>query len=459
MVYLAIPEYKCFIYLSLYNSLFIVVTVKFIYALLVELLIKFIPKTMKSHKLLVSFVALALLAIVMTASASAAFASINRVTVNGIENFSDQTAAVFAGETVPVRVVIDASHDAKDVRVIARLIGASSLSEASSRFNVIAGGQYSALVNIKMPSNIDPSEGLVLEITVEGKRVLSTDENGNDKTQTDSSETRSIKLEVQRESYFVDILSADSQDQVQAGKILALDVVLKNRGFEYARDTYLRASIPELGVSNTVYFGDLSPQDNADANRDDAVQRRVYLTIPSNAAAGLYTIQLEAYNTDSSTKQTKRIVVSSAGDENRVISPVTSKTFAVGEDAMYSVTIVNSGNTIKVYDIIVDAPKGITVAADQSMIVVPAGSSKTVDLTANAADKGNYNFVVNVHSEGQLVSQETLAAVVQGSSMKVSPSVVLTVVLAVIFIVLVVVLIVLLTRKPQKAEEFGESYY
>jgi preprotein translocase subunit SecG len=41
----------------------------------------------------------------------------------------------------------------------------------------------------------------------------------------------------------------------------------------------------------------------------------------------------------------------------------------------------------------------------------------------------------------------------------VNPIVVLTVVLAIIFLVLLVVLIVLIGRKPQKSEEYGESYY
>lgn len=416
---------------------------------------------MKTQKLLVSFVALAVLAVFMASGASA-FATFNKVTVNGIENFGDNTvASVFAGETVPVRVVFTSTDDAKDVRVTARLIGAGGLSVVSNKFNVVQGGQYSPLLNIKMPSDIDPSEDLVLEITVEGKRIIGSrdDENGNDDTHTEVAFTKDINLEVQRESYFVDILSADSnQDQIEAGKILALDVVLKNRGYEFAKDVYLKASIPELGITSNVYYGDLSYLDNADVNRDDAVQRRVYLNIPANAPAGLYTVQLEAYNKDFSTTQTKKIVIGS-GAQDQVVSSVSSKTFATGEKAQYSVTIVNSGNTIKVYDVIVDAPAGITVSADQSLVVVPAGSSKTVTLTADASKEGNYNFVVNVNSDGQLVSQRTLAAVVQGTSAGVNPSVVLTVVLAVIFVVLVVVLIVLLTRKPQKTEEFGESYY
>lgn len=381
------------------------------------------------------------------ASGVSAFASIDKVTVNGIENFGDQngTAAVFAGETVPVRVIFTATADATDVRVMARLIGESGVSEVSERFQVLANGTYSRLLNIKMPFDIDPSENLVLVVSVESNARLADE--------------RRIQLEVQRESYLVEILSVDSAEQVKAGQTLALDVVVKNRGFQTAEDTYVRATIPELGVSNTAYFSDLSPEDRANPDKEDAVERRVFLAIPKNAAPGVYTVELEAFNSDSSTMRTKRIVVVGAGQESRVLSPITSKSFAAGEEKTYSVTIVNSGDEIKVYDLAIDASKGLSVETDETLVVVPAGSSKTVKLTVSAAQEGDYTFDVTVNSDGELVKKESFAAIVEGTAQTVNPSVVLTVVLAVIFVVLVIVLIVLLTRKPQKSEEFGESYY
>lgn len=399
---------------------------------------------MKSMKLFVSMVAMLVFAAFVASNVSA-FASITGVTVNGIEGFNTGTAAVFAGETVPVRVIFTANETEHDVRVMARLIGENGVSEVTERFDVLAGNTYSRLLNIKMPFDIDPSENLVLVVTVESNAHLGSE--------------RRINLEVQRDSYLVEILSVDSVEQVKAGQTLALDVVLKNRGSHKAADTYVRATIPELGVSTTAYFSDLYGTDDADANEDDAVERRMYLNMPRNAAPGIYTIELEAYNSDSSTVRTKRIVVVGAGQESRVLSPLTSKSFAVGEEKTYSVTIVNSGDEIKVYDLAISASSGLSVEADDTLVVVPAGSSKVAMLTVSAAEKGDYTFDVTVSSDGELVKKETFAALVEGSSQTVNASVVLTVVLAVIFVVLVVVLIVLLTRKPQKSEEFGESYY
>ncbi len=403
---------------------------------------------MKSMKLMVSMVAILAL-VAFLASSVSAFASIDRVTVNGIESFEDETAAVFAGETVPVRVIFTANQDARDVILEADLIGAGGTSEETARFNVVAGSQYSKLLNVRIPFDVDQHEGLTLEITIEG-RV-------NDGSIVANRTT--FDLEVQRESYLVELLSVDSVDQIKAGQTLALDVVLKNRGFEMAEDTYVRATIPELGVSNTAYFSDLTAEDQSHPDKEDAVERRMYLNIPQNAAPGVYTIELEAYNSDSSSVRTKRIVVVGVGAESRVLSPSTSKSFAIDEEKVYSMTIVNSGDEIKVYDLVIKTSKGLSVEADDSLVVVPAGSSKTVKLTASASEEGDYTFDVTVSSDGELVKQESFAATVEGSAQKVNASVVLTVVLAVIFVVLVIVLIVLLTRKPQKSEEFGESYY
>ena len=69
---------------------------------------------------------------------------------------------------------------------------------------------------------------------------------------------------------------------------------------------------------------------------------------------------------------------------------------------------------------------------------------------------------MNIFSGESLVQTVTLSETVKGktSSTGVSnPVIVLTIILAIIFIVLLIVLIVLIGKKPEKSEEFGESYY
>lgn len=405
---------------------------------------------MKTLNLLVAVFAVIAMAVSMTAFASAVeFTANERVTVNGIENFGG-TAAVFAGETVPVRVIFTANANVEDVRVTLRLRGHGGFSEVSREIDVLANGQYSVLLNAEMPFDLDErDENLSLVVTIESR-----DSNYEDYTQN-------IPLAVQRDKDVLEILSVSGADEIRAGQTLALDIVLKNRGRDTADDNYVRATIPELGVSTVVYFSDLTPVDDfRDLDKEDAIERRAYLNIPRSARAGVYTVQLEAYNSDTTTMRTKRIVVTGAGAESRVLSSMTTKTFAAGESKAYSVTIVNAGNEIKAYDLIVEAPEGLSVTMDDTLVVVPAGSSKTVEMTVVGSEEGTHNFAVTVQSDGEIVKRENFGATIQGTkATQLNASVVLTVVLAVIFVVLVIVLIVLLTRKPAKSEEYGESYY
>lgn len=400
---------------------------------------------------LVSLVAVLALLVVMTTSVSA-FASITSVEVSGIETGSSTHVAAFAGQTLPVRVIFSANGNATDVRVKAWVSGDKDYSVSSERFDVVAGGIYSRFLTVQVPSDIDPDEQLNLEITIESRASGVTD-------------YRKVPLAAQRESYKVDILDVSMDPKVQAGTSLPVDLVLKNRGRQFAEDTFVRARIPALGIESKAYFGDLSPLDQADPDKEDAVERRMFINIPASTPAGVYSMEFEAYSDDASvTLSRKFAVMGAASGTSMIVAPTAAKTVAVSEKATYSVLLVNSGQNVRVYDVSTDAPAGLSVEADESVVVVPAGTSKTVRVTSQASKAGVYPFTVSVYSEGELVKQASFTTTVDGKSKGTSGStanttVVLTVVLAIIFVVLLVVLIVLLTRKPQKSEEFGESYY
>jgi hypothetical protein len=137
-------------------------------------------------------------------------------------------------------------------------------------------------------------------------------------------------------------------------------------------------------------------------------------------------------------------------------SKVTSK---VGEKADFNLMIVNPTNDIAVYKIVPEN-SDLTVSADSSVVTVPAGSSRSVTVTASADSTGDHNFTVDVLKGNQLTGKVDLTLTAESGVS--NPVAVLTIVLAVIFVVLLVVLIVLVTKKPkakQQTEEFGESYY
>ncbi len=381
------------------------------------------------------------------------FAKITSVEVNGVESAGALSGAAinvgaFAGETLPVRVTFQALDNASDVRLKVWISGEESNAASSNRFDVITGSTYSRLVAVPIPFDIEPEEEMRLYISLESR-------DGGLPT------ADIVRIKAQRESYIVEILDANMPTEIRAGENLVVDVVLKNRGRQEAEDTFVRAKIPTLGVEGRAYFGDLSPVDQDDPDKEDSAQRRIVLNIPRSAKAGVYVVELEAYNSDSATTLSKKVSIAGASEaDSAVISRSASKTFGVGEKETYSLTLVNSGDRVRIYELVGESSsENLEVSVDDSVVVVPAGESKTVDVNARALKAGKYTFAVNVISNGDLVKQESFTANVDGGKRTAgNTTVLLTVILAIIFVVLLVVLIVLLTRKPEK-EEFGESYY
>ncbi len=405
---------------------------------------------MESKQILVSLVAVFAMLFLLISNVSA-FAQITSVEVNNAEavSFGQINVAASAGDSFPVRVLFFARSNASDVRVEAQLSSRDKdYSAETERFDVVAGGIYSKTLTIQMPKNIEPSERLNLEISIRNAPLGTVDR-------------KVIPINAQRESYLIEILDAQMDNRVSAGTVLPITIVLKNRGSHFAEDTFVSAKIPALGIQEKAYFGDLSARDQADPDKEDATERVLFVRIPDNAKAGIYTVEIEASTEDSATSVVRKIAISDSGAQSLVVSSGSNKEFAVGDKATYRLTLVNSGNKVKVYEVAVDSlSEDLAVSVDEPIFVVPAGSSKALTFDAKASKAGTYTFTASVTSEGNLVKKETFAAKVTGSkAIEGNTTVVLTVILAIVFIVLLIVLIVLLTRKPEKTKEFGESYY
>lgn len=409
---------------------------------------------MASKKLLVYLVLVFALAVFSFANVNAMFGSIEDLEVKDVGVLKATTpVAIFAGEIIPVRVVFFATDDAVDVRVKAWISGDREFAATTERFDVIANNTYTKTLAVQFPRTLDENdldEPLELVVVVENRNQGEADE-------------ELVKLTLQRESYVVEILDVDMANEVSASEVLTLDVVVKNRGRRFAEDNFVVARIPALELEDRAYFGDLSARDQSHPDKENAVERRLFLRVPSNAKAGVYEVEVEAFNDDSSARITKKVAVKGVEASTVVVAPVHSKSIRIGEEAGYSMTVVNSGNRVQVFELVIEAPAELDLDVSDPVVAIPAGSSKTITLKASSAKAGTYNFAVNVHSGSQLVASEKFTARVGENSVRAvtgpSPTVLLTVVLAIIFIVLLIVLIVLITRRPQRAEETGEGYY
>jgi hypothetical protein len=424
---------------------------------------------MKNKAILVTLLTLVALVFALNivstvfATTTTDFVTINEVKVNGID-VTGSTAAGDVSDTVPVEVYFTANKDVSDVKVRVYIEGfKDDIYETTDRFHVIDGTSYVKRFTLKLPSTMDLND-LNEKISLYVK-ISALDE---DPVEQD------YGLEVQRFSYNLDILSADLPDKAVAGTTIPIDIVIRNDGHERLDNAYVLASIPELGVQKKVYLGDLGQNEETDSNFyvdiSDSVNKKIYLDIPRTTVPGTYTVKIEAYNYDTSTSVSKKIVVSTV--ESGVIPTSNAKTIAVGEQTTFNLVLVNPSDRMVVYSLTPQATEGLTIDVEQPVLTVAAQSSANVKVNVkatNSATEGTHVVTVNVNSEAGLVKQVPFTVNVEktnsviGSTATGSTSgnvvLILTVVLVIIFVVLLIVLIVLLTKRPTQTEEFGETSY
>jgi len=401
-------------------------------------------------KILVSFLlAVSALFLIATVSATGSLATISKVEVNSVDVASDP--AIVVGDTLTVRVDFSSLVTASDVTVEVELEGNKKDVQVESRaFDVESGFTYTRSLKLEVPFD--------LKDTLSGVANLHVKINGNGyNTEAD------YTLRVQRDSFDADIKSISVPQKVKAGELFPVDFVLKNLGYNNLDDIYVTASIPALGIERTSFFGDLvalecDKDDTAIENYGVDVTRkcnendvetlggRIFLQLPWDIKSGIYALEVSVKNEDTTSTKTVQIALENA---------FSTGNFMVSGNQLL---IVNPTNEVVVYRLVPESTSAVTVSVSESLVAVPAGSSKTVTVDASTNVAGTQTYAVNIFSaDGSLLNRASFTATSSGSA--TSPIVVLTVILAIIFIVLLVVLIVLVGKKPEKSEEFGESYY
>ncbi|MDP3992254.1 MAG: hypothetical protein Q8P79_01960 [Nanoarchaeota archaeon] len=400
-------------------------------------------------KFLVSFLlAVSVLFLAATVSAVDVTSSVD-VEVDGID--WTQSPAIVVGDSVTVVVEFTSNVNASEITVEVELEGDRENVRAETRvFDVEQGQRYTRSLRLDVPFD--------LKDTLSGSVTLNVEVSGDGFKTTDSRELR-----LQRTPFDADIKSVSVPQTVSAGELFPVDVVVKNLGYSNLEDLSVTASISALGLERTAFFGDLvalecddslnaSENFGVDVTRkcneddEDTVAGRIFLQLPWDAKAGVYALEVTVENDDTTSSRTVQVVVENA---------FSSGNFIVSGNQLL---IVNPTNEVVVYRLVPESTGTVSVSVSDSLVAVPAGSSKTVMVDATASASGTHTYAVNVFSaDGALLDRVEFSTTADGGA--ASPIVVLTVILAIIFIVLLVVLIVLVGKKPEKSEEFGESYY
>jgi len=409
---------------------------------------------MKTKKILVSLLTIAIFVSLLAIATAGEITNTYAVEVDHLDADPAYTISVIAGDKIKVEVYFIALQDDSDVTVEAELEGEKIDTKAiTSVFDVEQGKAYTKVLYVEVPFELkdQQSDEIYLNIEIDGR---------DHKTDLDE-----ITLNVQRPSYNPVIKSVVTPNSIEAGETFPVDFVLKNMGYNDLDDLYVEVSMPELGISQgPVWVGDLLNLDcehqpanvPCDDDDEDTVAGRIFLEVPYSVKEGNYDLEFVVYNDDVESTKTKSIFIGK-DFSSEVITGATSLQVSVREDATFSLLLVNPTDNVKVYRIVTESVDGLFTQASSTIIAVPAGSSKTVTITANAEEQGNYQFDVSIFSGEDLL--ETVEYTVSADGKTANTTVILTVILAIIFIVLLIILIVLLRKKPEQSEEFGESYY
>ncbi|KHO55022.1 MAG: hypothetical protein QT10_C0007G0008 [archaeon GW2011_AR19] len=402
---------------------------------------------MNTKNLLVFFFALASILLVANNFVSAGASEL--VTINDVKIddvfASGNEVAVVAGETITVKVFFTALQSASDVKLKLELEGAKVSEEAvTAPFTIEREKKYSKTLTLTIPYELqdEVSDELTLDIKVW---------NGDFRT-----EDNKISLNVQRPSYNAAIMSIDSAQSVEAGKVLPVDVVLKNTGYNRLDDVFVTVKIGALGLERSSYFGDLVAIESK--NNDDTVTKRFLIELPSNAKAGAYTLEVKASNNDFSVSQSKQIAVKNEFSSSAVVADI-KKSASVGSETEFELVIANPTDKLRVFRIVTESNGDLTTGSSAQLVSVPAGQTKTIAVTAKPHSKGDYTFDVSIFAGEELVDSVKLGVLAEGRSANSGSIVALTIILVIIFLVLLGALIALMKKKPEQSEEFGESYY
>ena len=261
--------------------------------------------------MLATVIAILALSTVMAGTLST---SINSVKANDVVLANGLTLAGSAGDSLPVTVQFTANANLQDLRVKVWADGYSSdVSASTARFDVINGSTYVKDLSLALPSvnqMDDVNETMTLYVSIADK---------------DNEVQNTYQIRLERDSYSLNVLSVDAPMKASAGEIIGLDVVLKNTGSREAQDTFVTASIPELGIAKKAYFGDLQSMDNLNENTNavDAKDGRIYLVIPADAKTGDYTVNVKATNYDTTTSVNKVISITGLAASNSTSTTVT----------------------------------------------------------------------------------------------------------------------------------------
>jgi uncharacterized membrane protein len=430
----------------------------------------------KMRKLL-SMMALFIISVLMVSmvSASVADSRANRwelqdnlefgtIKINGDEVDAGREAlSVEEGQTLNIRVGVEAFADVEDIEVEGRISGYEysdydSLNDAAHLDRMDADTTKYFNLEITLPRNLEKK---VYWLRL---RIMNRDSRAVEEF---------IELSVDPSRHAVDIadVSFSPGNTLKAGRSLLTTVLLQNYGYFTEKDVKVTVSIPALGVSATE-FVDVVSTDNHNVEYEDVPE--MFLPIPASAEEGDYNVVVSVRYDDLRETVTETQTIHVVGDarfqtseETLVLAVGPSvQNAAAGKTATYAIALTNAGVTSKAYMLNAAAGSWATISVSESLIVLEPGRNKVVYVdvaVANDAAAGEQVSSVVVSSGDEVLETIPLRTnVVAGSSAPRTTSLRNGLEIALIVLVVLLVIIGLIIgfsrlRKDEEGEE--QTYY
>ncbi|MFH1405644.1 MAG: hypothetical protein ABIG52_00325 [Nanoarchaeota archaeon] len=401
--------------------------------------------------------------------------TLSSVKVNG-EDALGKVLAVEEGQTLEIKVGLDAILDVENVQVEAEISGYEysdyeSLQDTTHLFDLASGTLKFVNLKVTLPTKLEKDTYWL--------RLRVMDKNTN-------AIVEKIELAVEPARHGLDIadVAFSPGNTVKAGKSLMATVLLENFGDKVEKDVKVTVEIPALGVSATEYV-DVVPSIDYYTSTNDWDHNVAYedveemvLMIPNTAKAGDYEVKVSArYDNmyETVTKTYTLYVLADkefAAQDNTLILAVgpEGQNVAAGKTATYAVALTNAGSTSKAFAVGAAAGNWATsVSLSESLVVLEPGKNAVVYMevaVAEDAAAGEHlvSLVVNSGNEDlktvvlKANVVESKPAPVTGTSVSLRNG--LEIALVVLVVLLVVIgLIVGFSRLRKDEEEEEQTYY
>ena len=424
--------------------------------------IKQTMKTRQKIKLPLFLLLAVLAAITVLTSISASHNFITEVIINEITVFDGSTIeplAIETGETLFVTVKlksVNISINDVSVEAVIRGVEAGTIRTETSLFDMKAGKTYAKFLTLRIPENIklaDTSDDFVL-------RIIASN---------DHEDRIDIPLTVDRIRHNLVVLDVQAPSEVRSGETALVEVAARNRGIKTEEDVFIKASIPELGVSRQKFIGDLTPTEKKDDDLSDKAVALLRLEIPADAKSGEYALRVVAYTLDGVAKgeETTTIVVVGKAAVVEKASAIavdeTSKTAQRGQGIVYKVTITNLADAAQTYSAVISGVDFGVARVDPAVLTLAAKETGTLNVfvaPTETASLGEHAFTVVVSADGEAVkslSLRTNVGTVAPTADRLRQN--LIIIAVILVIVLIVLAIIIAVTTGRRTEEGEEKYY